>query len=265
MPSKKIKPKWLRFTEETNALDYLEKAYFFIRETEYNRTAWKWVILSLHGALYGFAICALKGTNPERVTDFKQKNKRTHKLSNLPREIKEQGFPENIKIKYNPSKEQLEFKGAMSNNERRSLLGLSIDEVYKEAINRLYLNYQFLISFPEALKRCQDPDWMHMTIMSKHLILDNEQKESINVLKKEFRNKFEHYKPTAWSIEIHGMPQIAIDVLDVIRFLAVETGNYTHLNQSQIRKVKSFVFQSKKLLRNSQLYKAVHAAKQTKR
>ena len=81
--------------------------------------------------------------------------------------------------------------------------------------------------------------------------------------KKEFRNKFEHYKPTAWSIEIHGMPQIALDVLDVIRFLAVETGNYTHFNQSQIRKVKSYVFQSKKLLKNSRLYKAVQAAKNT--
>ena len=59
------------------------------------------------------------------------------------------------------------------------------------------------------------------------------------------------------------MPQIALDVLDVIRFLAVETGNYTHFNQSQIRKVKSYVFQSKKLLKNSRLYKAVQAAKNT--
>ncbi len=261
MPSEIIKLKWLRFTEETNALDYLEKAYFFIQETENNHTAWKWVILSLHGALYGFAICALKGTNPERVTDFKRKNKRTHKLSNLPREINEQGFPENIKIKYNPSKEQLEFKGAMSGDERRLLLRLSRDEAYQEAINRLYLNYQFLISFPEALSRCQNSNYMRMTIMSKVLQLTREQKESINALKNEFRNKFEHYKPTAWSIEIHGMPQIAIDVLNVIRFLALETGNYTRLNQSQIRKVKSFVFQSKKLLRNSQLYKTVQAAK----
>ena len=64
----RIKPKYLRVTEELNALDYLEKAYLFIQETESNLLAWKWVVLSLHGALYGFAICACKGTNPKNVT-----------------------------------------------------------------------------------------------------------------------------------------------------------------------------------------------------
>ena len=63
-----IQAKWLRLTEETNALDYLEKAARFIRETEQNRLAWKWVVLALHGALYGFAICACQGTDYENVT-----------------------------------------------------------------------------------------------------------------------------------------------------------------------------------------------------
>ena len=63
-----IQAKWLRLSEETNALDYLEKAARFIRETEQNRLAWKWVVLALHGALYGFAICACQGTNYENVT-----------------------------------------------------------------------------------------------------------------------------------------------------------------------------------------------------
>ncbi len=98
-----------------------------------------------------------------------------------------------------------------------------------------------------------------MTVMSKVLKLTNEQKTSIDRLKKEFRNKFEHYPPRAWSIEIHGMPHIAIDVLDVVRFLALETGNYTSLNQPQKRKVTSLVFQSKKLLKKSSLYKELQA------
>ena len=49
------------FTEESNAIDYLEKAYFLIALTRRNPINWKWVILALHGALYGFAICALHG------------------------------------------------------------------------------------------------------------------------------------------------------------------------------------------------------------
>ena len=185
-------PKWLRLTEETNAVDYLERAVRFIRETEQSQLAWKWVVLALHGALYGFAICACQGTNYENVTV-------------------------------------------------RTKKGLK------------------LISFDKALERCQDPNCMGMLIGSRSLALSGSQSESIRLLKNELRNKMEHYVPSGWSIEIHGMPQIAIDTLDVIRFLAVDTHTYIHLKQTQIKRIKSCVFQSKKLLKNTKLYQeALH-------
>lgn len=252
---KTVKAKFLRVTEEINALDFLEKAGRFIIETENNSIAWKWVILSLHGALYGFAICACKGTSPERVIDFKRKSKISHALEILPHEIETKGFPQNVKINYDPQKKRVIFKGVMSDDVRRLLVGLSKNDLYQEAINKIYLESHRLISFGEAIKRCQDPSWMQMTIMSRPLQFSNEQKESIEVLKHLLRNNFEHYIPKVWSIEIHGMPQIAIDLLDVIRFLAVETGNYILLNSTQIRKIKSIVYQSKRFLKQSKLYK----------
>lgn len=182
----KIRPKWLRLTEEINALDYLEKVSYYIRETEVDVYAWKWVILALFGALYGFAICACKGSSPDWVTYETKKGKK-------------------------------------------------------------------LISFDEALKICQDPNRMKMKVFSKPLKLSKNQKESIENLHEGYRNNFEHYIPTAWSIEVHGMPQIAIDVLDVIRFLALETGTFTDLNKSQRKRIKSIVFQSKTILKQSLL------------
>jgi hypothetical protein len=98
---------------------------------------------------------------------------------------------------------------------------------------------------------------MGMLVGSRPLVLSGSQTESIRLLKNELRNKMEHYVPSGWSIEIHGMPQIAIDALDVIRFLAVDTHTYIHLKQTQIKRIKSFIFQSKKLLKNSKLYKEV--------
>lgn len=196
MRKDKIKLKWLRLSEETNALDYLNKAYDYILLTATDIIAWKWVVLSLHTALYGFAICASKGTNPDNVTFVTTK------------------------------------KG------KRKLLG-----------------------FDDALVRCQDPDVMGMTILSRHLQLSSHQKESIEMLKKVLRNNFEHYMPMRWSIEIHGMPKIAIDVLDVIRFLALNTGNCVHLNQSQKKRVKTIVFQSKRILKKSTVYKEFITAK----
>jgi len=190
---RKIRAKWLRLTEKTNALDYLEKAYHYICQTETNVFAWKWLILALHGALYGFAICACQRANRYNVA-FKTKK----------------------------GKEQL-------------------------------------IGFDKALELCQNPNWMRMYIFSKHLQLSKQQEESILRLK-ELRNEFEHYIPTSWSIEIHGMPYITIDVLEVIRFLALDTGN-CHLTTTQKKKVKSIVFQSKRILKRSQLYKEAEKIK----
>ena len=53
-------PPLISFDEESNALDYLRKAVSFIEEARDDPTAWKWVSIAMHGALYGFAVCASK-------------------------------------------------------------------------------------------------------------------------------------------------------------------------------------------------------------
>jgi hypothetical protein len=51
------------------------------------------------------------------------------------------------------------------------------------------------------------------------------------------------------------MSQITMDVLEVIRFLALDTGNYVHLSESQKKRVRSIVFQCKKLYKRNRLDK----------
>jgi hypothetical protein len=177
--------KWLRLSEEKNAIDYLEKAAIFIKSVSKNYNDWKWVIIGLHGALYGFAIAACRGTDSRSVVTKKGR----------------------------------------------------------------------LISFWQALQRCQDQNHMKMLIHSKHLILTENQKESIEVLKSEFRNEFEHFKPKGWSIEIHGMPEIAIDVLEVIRFLSLETNTYVHLDEADRNRIEQLIESSISSLKDSELYK----------
>lgn len=144
----RIRSKWLKFTEETNALDYLERAGQFISQTEANPSAWKWVVLALHGALYGFAIAACKDTD------------------------------------------------------------------YQTVVRRTKKGTEHLISFDEALTMCADPAWMGTVHRGLALQLTDSQKDSIRRLKKTLRNNFEHYVPGGWSIEIHGLPRISIDILD---------------------------------------------------
>ena len=101
---------------------------------------------------------------------------------------------------------------------------------------------------------------MHMTTMSKKLDLSTKQKESLWMLKDLLRNNFEHYVPKLWLIETHGLPEMTIDVLDVVRFLALETGNYVHLTRSQVRRVKSLVYQGKRVVKLGVLYQELKAA-----
>lgn len=56
-------------TEELNALDYLESGWKALKRADEDDMAWKWVCIGLHGALYGFAICALRLTDPDRVIE----------------------------------------------------------------------------------------------------------------------------------------------------------------------------------------------------
>jgi len=180
---------WIRFDEQTNALDYLEKSYSFLQILEQNPQNWKWVIITLHSALYGFAISACKGTNYESVVT---KTKRGHER---------------------------------------------------------------LIDFDEALRRSQDPTWMRVNINYEVFEFSLSQKESIRKLHKVFRNNFEHFIPTSWLIEIHGMPIIILDCLEVIRLLIIYSDVSWRLRGAKLKRAKSIIFQAKKLIKHSILYK----------
>jgi hypothetical protein len=54
--------KWLRLDELENALDNLEMVSFFLKNIDDERK-WKWAIIAMHQALYGFAICATTPTD----------------------------------------------------------------------------------------------------------------------------------------------------------------------------------------------------------
>ena len=190
MKKTKIKP--LHVDEKINAIDSLEKGHEFIQQVEDDTLAWKWVVIALFNALYGFAICACAGTNPNFVAPKTKRGKNKGKRN--------------------------------------------------------------LISFNKALEYCQNPKVMEMNTFSRYLTLTNSQKESIDWLKNTFRDNFEHFPPQHLYIGLHGMHQIIIDILDIIRFLAIDTRNirYTY---TQERKIKSAVYQSKRLLKKTKLYK----------
>lgn len=64
--------KWLRLDELENAIDNLEMAAHFLEQVP-SEKKWKWTIIAIHQALYGFAICSVQGTDASWLIDKRSK------------------------------------------------------------------------------------------------------------------------------------------------------------------------------------------------
>ncbi len=146
-------------TTEINALDYLEQSLKFLLESERNLLAWKWIVISIHGALYGFCISALRGSNPDLV---RTKNKKK------------------------------------------------------------------IIGFPEALKRCRNVTYLKKSgnITDQPLVVTKKQEEAINNIQKKFRDNFEHFPPSSYSIAGLDIAENIAQIFEVIEFLTFKTKTY---------------------------------------
>jgi hypothetical protein len=71
---------WLQLDELTNAIDNLEMCGYFLRKLP-DPIRWKWAILAVHQAIYGFAICAVKGSQDTSVLKTQSKSKEPHLIS----------------------------------------------------------------------------------------------------------------------------------------------------------------------------------------
>jgi len=159
------------FTAEENALDYLRNACSLSKQALFRSVRWKWCVIALHGAVYGFAVCASYGTNYQSV-------------------LKDDGK---------------------------------------------------LISFWDALK------------MSGLVLLPSEE-DSIRRLTKVLRNPFEHFIPMSWTVEIHGMPRIAANVLAVAQKLAGLGQTPRRLGPQTMRGIDLLVRRTTRRLLGSRLH-----------
>lgn len=73
------KPNSLNFLcidEKENAIDSLVMATKFLESVNSDVYHWKWIVIALHNALYGFMICALEKGNPDNVCKYDKKQKK---------------------------------------------------------------------------------------------------------------------------------------------------------------------------------------------
>lgn len=186
----------LQTNEVENAIDYLEKAAYYFQNREDNQW-FKWTMISLHGALYGFGVCAIKSTNP------------SDRVLKKPKEDKVPGLIGKTKKYY------------------RDVLGMEIDDEFAKSAYKIH--QLDLLSILVVMKRCQMEDYMVQFTYSEVLKLTELENEAIRKLNN-YRNDFSHFKPMSYAIYTESEEWIIKEVINVIEFLALKSGNVFYLN-----------------------------------
>ena len=190
-----------RTDELENAIDYLEQAANFFENVE-NPHRFKWLMISLHGALYGFGVCAIKGSRSYHnvIKDINMKSKK-------------------VKAK----KAELESLLSEFDFDLDSMLTLNVSE---------------LISIWTVLDRCKSEEYMQRFVHSEVLQTTSQQDHAIEKLIT-YRNQLAHFKPSAYGVTGDYEKDIIMPVVEVIKFLALECNNimyYSHESKMRVEK-----------------------------
>jgi hypothetical protein len=191
----------LRYTtdELENAIDYLEQAAEFYRDKE-NKHLFKWLMLTLHGALYTFGVCALKSTTEIVLKDSKINKRRLEELKN----------------------ELIKFYKFLD------------DELAEASIKHTLME---LISINVVIERCTQEKYMLQNTKSKLLELDEKQIQAIGRLIS-YRNDFVHFKPCLYGITGDYDSDIIKPICKIIGFLALESNNILYFGDKNEERVK---------------------------
>lgn len=205
--------------EVDNAIDYLEKARYYYNNRE-DKYWFKWLTISLHGALYGFGVCAVQGSNSS------------------------------LRVLESPNKKKI--------RELLPLLGemyLTIDDAipldHKEVLadeHSLLLMKRLADSGLESiwiiLDKCENVDFMLQNTESKVLVRSSKQIDAINKLTK-YRNDFAHFRPKSLTIITDSEEWIVEEVIQVIKFLALDSNNVIYYDIEDKEKVEFLIEQFK--------------------
>ncbi|MFD0051472.1 hypothetical protein ACFVHQ_19485 [Actinomycetes bacterium NPDC127524] len=193
----------LRTDELKNSIDYLEKAIYHYKNQE-DEYWFKWLTISLHGALYGFGVCAVQGSSAS------------------------------LRVLENPSKKRINellplltgrYFLSTDNSIPNDHLEVLADEHSLILIKRLAESH--LNDIWTVLDKCENNDFMDQNTESKVLVRSDLQIKAINKLV-EYRNDFSHFKPKSLTIITDGDKWMIQEVVKVIKFLALDSNNVSY-------------------------------------
>jgi hypothetical protein len=156
---------WIRINEQEEAVGALEAFARFLSRVRGDPFDWRWVILSLHTALQGLMVVAIRDTAG---------------MFPLPKNLAA-AWMEAHRSGQPPPKERLD-------------------------------------SFPNLYEKIKKKDIADF-LQGNPFVPSGTQGSSVKMLYR-LRNQFVHFLPASWALEATGLPQICLDCLAVVRYLA---------------------------------------------
>jgi hypothetical protein len=212
-----------------NAIDSLETIIqFFNRE---DNLKWKWIVLSLHHALYSFCILNLEGSNYHDVLSYGNSD------------------DENILFKRDSEKWK-RSKIIKRGNQGGYVIEWEKIEGEPPINKKQKKKKEKLIGFWTALARVQDKElWMGRFTDSKPITISDEEWESIEYLNY-FRNKLTHYIPIIMGADVEEIKNHCKKIINPIKSLALETHQVPYFEMSGIERVKKALNKIENLLKD---------------
>jgi len=214
-----------------NAIDSLETALQFFQRAD--TLKWKWIAISLHHALYTFAVVALQGSSYDWVLTTSQDEDDHHY------------YKRNERDKWKKS-----HRVFRKNSPAYTIAWEETDEDPTLLKHSKKSKRPQLIGFWTALARAQDSEfWMGRSVVSEALTLTESEWKSIEWITLDLRNGLIHFVPISRSVPVAKLKAACLDVLRAVEFLALQSKTIVYIHRKEAKeRIQNAIDSLRKLL-----------------
>lgn len=194
---------WLRTDEREDFLTSLSECLRSLKVVNDEAAAWKWAVLSLHNALQGAMVCHLSGT--ANIGGLGAKAARAW-------------------LEWHERDRQGKVE--------RTYLGTGAQGIPQYKIKNGQAPSDRLADAAELFARLYDGRRRQEAGAGAILEIQKSQQDAFARLH-DLRNNFSHFTPKGWSLELSGLPNVFLEILEVLRIISEDPWPFRHMDTQQ--------------------------------
>lgn len=213
---------WLRINEHSDVLASLSLCEMTVSNVSHDIGLWKWAILSLHNCLQGAMVCHLSGT--ARVGALTSKCAESW-------------------LEWHDKDRRGEIEWVKNGIDE---FGVSQKRIKKKSD---FPPKDHLASPSVLFDRLHDSSKRYEGGCGKILIVTPNEQKAFNQLNN-LRNDFAHFTPKGWSIETTGLPDIFLNIAQVLQKISTDPWPFRNMSSFERERLEFSLVNLRKELKN---------------